>query len=778
MPPAHPQRVDRLVSLNWDQPLPSTVAILALRPREVTVVAPRSAESSAKRVCDVVDAHEIRARVRLGADPTDLDAGGGGRSMRAAIAKALEGDDVVLDYTGGSTPMAALGRLFLGAAPEAGSRAVYLDVSSGLLRWDDGRSALPSVRLSAWELGELHGTKVTHVGRPEERPDLIEEVAGDAPALLERLTRHKNVRRVFWNNLLRDIDLARGRGHGRDDGSEPARRDPDPAMRTAALRRLRALPEQIAGGQAHVLPLGLGREGDWLELYVAERAAAAAEQAEVEMDISINVEARRQTGARLHPDIAAAHPSARALLDQARKASRGTGDPGSLDETVQRALKRSGQWAPDHSQDTDLEIDVLAVRGHRAYALSCYAGSAPERAEWKAHEIARRAVQLGGDFSRAAFVSLLSEQERDALQSRLVSTHLDQVRVRVFGRSDLLQWSRDTAAGLAGFLELAPRRDHETVISVPEPTLEHDLLVTVGGTPLPALQSVLAHGAQCPLLVHSAGSASTAELVCQVLRGRGVEAQTLVAGHGFEVAEIAAVLRALPPSVAVDITGGTKVLSTQALLHHLGHSDLQTATYVDSASQVLRQLVPETAAERLPTHFSIAELLHLHDRRLSSHDQIAEAVELPDWPHEDHIDAADSRLAARWIARQLRLVLATDDEVVAGAELEHRSRGVVEHFDVIARAGAQLGVACVAWSGDHGNVAQAAWKPILAAQDLAGTYARQAVVAPLGEWERKHVERKLQRKSAGAPRVFVFGRAELERWGDGDRASLTRWITS
>lgn len=765
---ANPQRVDRLVSLNWDQPLPSVVVILALRPLDVTVVAPRNAASAAKLVCGVVAAHGIEARVRHGANATALDAGGDGRSMRAALAKALDGENVVLDYTGGSKPMAAIGRLLLGAGSDAASRAVYLDVSTGLLRWDDGRSVRPGVTLSARELGELHGTKVTRVGRPGERADLMEEVAEDAPLLLEKLSRRSSVRQVFWEDLLHDIELARGRRPARDE-------NPEPAVRDAALHRLRALPKQIAGGQAHVLPLGLAQEGDWLELYVAERVATAAAQAGLEVDVSINVEARREKGAREHAKIARANPSARGLLLEARKASRGAGDPSELSKAVQRAVERGGE--PGSAQETDLEIDVLAVQGHRAYALSCYAGSGQKRAEWKAHEIARRAVQLGGDYARAAFVSLLSDPERDALQERLISTHLAQVRVRVFGRSDLLRWVREPAAGLADFLELAPREGDEKVASVPGSTLDHDLLVTVGGTPVPILQSVLAHGAECPLLVHGADSAKTAELLCEVLRGRAIEAQTLAAGSGFEVTEIAAALRMLPPSVAVDITGGTKVLSTQALLHHLSHGDLQTASYVDGIAQLLRRLAPGAAAESLPTDVSLAEFLHLHDRRLSAHDPIEDAVELPNWPREGRLDAADSRLASRWVARQLRSVLATDDEVVADAQLEHRSRGGSERFDVVARAGAQLGLACVAWGDNHRDIAQAAWKPILAGQDLAGTYGRQAVVAPLNESGRKQLERQLQRKSAGARRVFVFGRADLERWRAGDRASLTHWIT-
>ncbi len=772
MPPPEPQSVDRLVSLNWDHPLPSAVVILALRPRDVTIVAPRIAESAAKRLCRVVGAHGIDARLRLGADPTDLDAGESGRSMRDVIGKAITGEDLVLDYTGGSKVMAAIARLQLGSQPDAASRSVYLDVSTGLVRWDDGHAIRPDVTLSARELGELHGTKVTHVGRPEDRPDLVDEVAADAPRLLGHLSRRSRVRPVFWKDLLRDIDLARGPSRSRDEEST------SPAERKAALRRLRGLASSIDGGSAHVLPLGLERSGDWLELYVADRVKAAAVEKGVAVDVSINVEARRQTGARVHPSIAQAHPSARALLAEARRASTGAGEPGSVEEALQRALDRSGGREDDRSQETDLEIDVLVVRGHRAYALSCYAGSVPERVEWKAHEIARRAVQIGGDFARAAFVCLVSARDRDALQERLTATHLGEVRVRVFGLSDLLNWASDPRDGLADFLELSPRHDGQTAPPPREASPEHDLLVTVGGTPIPVLQSVLAHGAQSPLLVHTTGSRRTAHLLCEVLRERAIEARTLEAGSGFLASEVASALRVLPPSVAVDITGGTKVLSVQALLHHLEHGDLQGASYVDGVRSMVRRLAPQTPAQGLPTEIRLGELLHLHDRRVSGHDPIEDAAELPGWPRKDRVDVAGSRQAARWVARGVLAELGSEDEILAGAELEHCSRGATERFDVIVRAGARLGVLCVLWGGDHRDVAQAAWKPILAGQDLGGTYVLLAVVAPLDEWGRKRVERKLQRRSAGAPRTVVFGRDDLERWREGDRAALAQWITS
>src|SRR4051812_39838365 len=129
--------VERLVSLNWDQPLPCAVVALTLRPDALTIVAPRSAEASTRRLQEVLERHGIAVDIVLGEDATELDKAGDAEPMRTAILGALHADPrAVLDYTGGSKMMAAVARQAV--EPDADSRAVYLDVRSGTLRWDDG----------------------------------------------------------------------------------------------------------------------------------------------------------------------------------------------------------------------------------------------------------------------------------------------------------------------------------------------------------------------------------------------------------------------------------------------------------------------------------------------------------------------------------------------------------------------------------------------------------------------------------------------------------------
>src|SRR3954471_24202491 len=88
-PPAEP--IEHLVSLNWDHPLPSAIVALTLRPRRMTLIAPKSAEASARQLRAVLDQHGIQVEVRLGEDATDADAGSARDQMRAVISRALDG---------------------------------------------------------------------------------------------------------------------------------------------------------------------------------------------------------------------------------------------------------------------------------------------------------------------------------------------------------------------------------------------------------------------------------------------------------------------------------------------------------------------------------------------------------------------------------------------------------------------------------------------------------------------------------------------------------------
>ena len=188
------------------------------------MIAPQSAAQSAQQLSAVLEQHGIAVTLTFGADATDLDAGSVDDSMRTVIDRALSPvDTVILDYTGGSKLMAAAARLTVGR--DGDSRAVYLDVSTGLLRWDDGREQPPASVLGVVELGALHGSTVLGTGGVplSECPD-AREVLADAPRILSG--ERAGVRRVFWKGVAQAAEAARrglppitrrpkGRGAGR-----------------------------------------------------------------------------------------------------------------------------------------------------------------------------------------------------------------------------------------------------------------------------------------------------------------------------------------------------------------------------------------------------------------------------------------------------------------------------------------------------------------------------------------------------------------------------------
>ncbi len=755
-----------LVSLTWNHPLPTAVVALALRPELLTVVSPASGEPSAKRLQALLLDRGLSVRLTIADDATNLDASAGRRpSMRDEIGRELK-SGAWLDYTGGSKPMAVWARLCLGRDAAASARAVYLDVSTGLLRSDDGRAELPNVTLSAAELGRLHGTKVTHAGHLSDRPDLVAEAGGPTRALIAWLSSGPSRRLVSWRNIVENVDSARGYSAYGSGGAV------GPQTRKVAADRLRRLVDDVARDRARMVPLWCEKEGDWLELFVADRVESVARTAGADLDVSLNVEARRQQATSMAFDLTRAHPSVRELVAELAGARRGRDRPAELVRALDDALRRSGEYEADHSQDTDLEVDVLAVRGHRVYAISCYAGSRPDSLDWKAHEIARRAVQVGGDYARAAFVCLAGPQACDELQQRLTRTHLAGSTVAVFGLADLQSWaSEDSPPGLLSFLGLEP----PTASNAPQDqrSVDHDLLATVGGSPIPVLQAVLAHGAQEPLLVHGSDSARTADLLRAVLHDKGISASLYNLGSAFEARTVEEALERCPPSVAVDFTGGTKVMATQAVLHHAGSGAVGDATYVDGKSGLLRYLEPR-APQNLP-EVSLGDLLRLHDRQVVRA-AAPGAAAYPDWPRPGETgDRAVRTSAARAIGAGLASVLSPTSEVLADATVR-RADEREDHVDVLIRDGTRIAAMVVAWVDDNRMAARAAWPSLVVAEDLAGAYVRIALVAPVDAWARTHLERTLQGRSAGAPRIRVFGRRDLTNWQRGDYSQALAWL--
>ncbi len=98
------------------------------------------------------------------------------------------------------------------------------------------------------------------------------------------------------------------------------------------------------------------------------------------------------------------------------------------------------------------QVDVVALRRHRVYAVSCTTDATPAGAKSKLFEVAFRARQLGGDLARSALVCFVEEKLSDVQKD--VEAGWDATNVpRPFGLQHLREWLAGRTDGLARWLE-------------------------------------------------------------------------------------------------------------------------------------------------------------------------------------------------------------------------------------------------------------------------------------------------------------------------------------
>lgn len=78
------------------------------------------------------------------------------------------------------------------------------------------------------------------------------------------------------------------------------------------------------------------------------------------------------------------------------------------------------------------ELDIVAMRGYRLFAISCSQESSVFKAKHKLFEAVHRAKQLGGDEARIALVCLAKSGDINNIKTQLEEDHIE-----VFGREDL-----------------------------------------------------------------------------------------------------------------------------------------------------------------------------------------------------------------------------------------------------------------------------------------------------------------------------------------------------
>jgi hypothetical protein len=93
-----------------------------------------------------------------------------------------------------------------------------------------------------------------------------------------------------------------------------------------------------------------------------------------------------------------------------------------------------------------LELDIVVIRGHRLYLLSCTTDSTLKMCKSKLFEAALRARQVGGDLARCALVSMLDGGDADGryadhLRKDIASTWEAPNTPCLFALADLREWA-------------------------------------------------------------------------------------------------------------------------------------------------------------------------------------------------------------------------------------------------------------------------------------------------------------------------------------------------
>ena len=107
----------------------------------------------------------------------------------------------------------------------------------------------------------------------------------------------------------------------------------------------------------------------------------------------------------------------------------------------------------------EFEVDVVLVRGHRLFLISCTTDTTLAQCKSKLFEVAMRARQLGGDLARSALVCLIDGTNEkgplvDQLRHDVAGVWEAPNTPRVFGAADLREW-----AGLHDEPDLRTLRD-------------------------------------------------------------------------------------------------------------------------------------------------------------------------------------------------------------------------------------------------------------------------------------------------------------------------------
>jgi hypothetical protein len=728
-----------LVSLMWNAPLPVYAMAHRLAPKRMTLISPGAgpAGEAAEHIVEILLSEGFNIAYRPVASAVDPVAE---RDGLPALHKVLDKTirhrpEVTLDYTGGSKLMSAYARWLLGDNP---GRAVYLDARTSDAVFDDGtRVPYDEGNLPLDLIAGLHRTMLSEWRRVDVETPLERDLErGDA--LLKRLANLTRGMRAFTTADI--VTFVNAAADGRPD-------------------ELRAAIGRFARGSAVLLDLEINKQGDWLERWLAARVRQAVPDA----DVYLNVEGRLEL------------PAVTRLLGALQRAA-----DGSDVNAVELAEASSEAVGAAHgTSGARFEIDVVAVRGYRVSALSCYAGVDPAKFAWKAREISVRAAQLGGSVTRPVFVAPLESEVQEQLASDLMPGWDKLTGTRVLGLHDLLR----TAYGDLGPLReaLVGRPPQVVTAAGAQDAMPSaiDLVATVGGSPLPTHEAIAAHDARNVLLVHSPDMRGVALRLADANRAGG-RAVTLREVDAFDGATTAAAVREAGETAALDVTGGTKPMAAHALLAHAAGSDVASArvTYVDGLQGVLRQL--DGTAQRLSLKLQPSDVMLLHGWRLTGQTKPSrrsdeEMVRLAARVRADdrHIRSEVVAAIAAALSAQVPGAIARCNLTLRHAEDEAVADPVP---DVVAIVNGVLCAVFVPWTADD-DPKERVWQALSISRQLGGAYTRVALITRLKPDKARHCEQATVLRTGGVPQARVFSATEVADALTGNKRLLAGWAT-
>lgn len=386
----------RLILLVGANPLPNFLAVCALRPSEVALIYTSETTAAKDRLKKELQRAPNNTVRFVEPDPFVEDATCATTVRRTIepLLKRAEATtqgpiDASLNYTGGTKVMAAHARMAYAGSGGRPELASYLD-EGGIkrqprLRFDDGTSKplsdYPDIPMTLTTVLALHG--IRHEPRKTIQPAPTPE---DAREILCR--------------VLRDVPLAASLYCERERLEDKEYNNPSKATSAPFRANRYSLALSLAAFPTEDLLNGLANRsereswfkqwykfigGEWLEDWVGSQIRQLKLQPEPEITVGIN-------GYR------------------GKKAA-------------------------------SLEVDVVVIRGHRSYFISCTTDTTKRLCKSKIFEVAVRSRQLGGDLARAALVCLADDETVGNLQADIDDVWEANNTTKVFGLSDVRAWS-------------------------------------------------------------------------------------------------------------------------------------------------------------------------------------------------------------------------------------------------------------------------------------------------------------------------------------------------